>query len=287
MKKNVFILSAAFLMAFAQKSTAQVTGASGSVGLPTLPKGDTKVTNTTVIPQTQYWLRYYNRIIFNEKWILHTELEDRRYFKPNRAYQTMLPRIHMHYILGSGWEVLVGYAHFTNTQPVNSPQQSKTLNVPEERPMVGFEYRQVNKRLEFNHRYWMEERFQHNYNSSTLELTKGYNFILRGRYRLQVQYAIIKKDNLKGMLRLNISNEIFINLSKSAIINTFDQNRFFVGLNYGLSKSFVLEAGWYKIYQASSSTVGTFYNRDAIRVTLQHYIRVKKKENKENIDSNQ
>ncbi len=273
MKKIALLASVSLFFAFTNQATAQVDGGTNVVKLPS---GDKQVTNTTIIPQTQYWLRYYNKLQINDKFMLHTELEDRRYFKPNRAYQTMLPRIHLHYFMGSGWEVLAGFAYFTNTQPTNTPHQASTVNVPELRPMVGFEYKQINKRFEINHRYWMEERFQHNYNSTSLELSKGYQFSLRGRYRFQLQYALIRKETAKGTLRFNFSEEIFINIYKGAIINTFDQNRIFLGLNYGLTRNLILEAGWYKIYQASATTVGTYYNRDVIRVTLTHNMSLKK-----------
>jgi len=277
MKIKILLILFVLIFSLLQKSFSQITSPVNTVSMPS---GQKQITTKTIVPQAQYWLRYYNKFQLSKKWILHTEFEERRYINPSRAYQTMLPRVHIHYFLGNGWEVLLGYAHFTNTQAVNKPHQTPTLNVPEERPMIGFEYKQINKRFEFNHRYWLEERFQHNYTSvsAPTELTKGYNFTLRGRYRLQIQYAIIKKETAKGTLRFNASEEIFINFTKGAVINTFDQNRIFLGLNYGLTKSLILEAGWYKIYQASATTVGQYYDRDALRVTLTHNIQLKKKD---------
>jgi hypothetical protein len=264
-------------------SYAQLTGSSSTVKLP---GKQTSVVGKTTVPQSQVWLRAYNKIQLNDKWTLHTELEVRRYIKPDRAYQTMLPRVHIHRVLGSGWEVLAGFAYFTNTQNTNNPNLTLTVNVPELRPMIGLEYKQTNKRLSINHRYWLEERFQHNYsiNSTDTEagLTNGYNFTLRARYRLQLQYDIIKKATPKGSLKLNVSEEIFLNLAKSGIINTFDQNRIFLGLDYGISNKFILQAGYYGIYQSSSSTVGTFYQRDCLRATIFYNVDMRKKESKIN-----
>jgi hypothetical protein len=274
---KISVLSAIVLLMLFHKSFAQIQGATSTVSLP---KGETSVNSKSIVYQKQIWARLYNRIKFNDKWTLHTEVEVRRYVAPSRAYQTMLPRIHIHRTLGnSGWEALVGVAYFTNTQNVNDPTQRTTVNVPEIRPMIGLDYSQkTTKRLELGHRYWLEERFQHNYNSTTDVLTNGYQFNFRARYRFQAQYAIIKKETSKGTLRINFSDEIFINVSKAAIINTFDQNRIFAGLDYGLSKNFNLQAGYYQIYQASSSTAGKYYRRDALRVTLFYNINASKKD---------
>jgi hypothetical protein len=276
MKQIYFFLILLGLLFLTYKATSQIQGAKGSVSLP--DKGQTSVTQKDIILQKQLWARLYNKIQFNNSWILHTELEVRRYIAPGRAYQSMLPRVHLHHKLGSDWEALVGIAYFTNTQPLNNVTEQIVLNVPEIRPMLGFEYTQkTTGRLNLGHRYWMEERFQHNYNETSMVLSNGYQFNFRARYRLQALYTIIKRENSKGTLKLNVSDEIFLNVTKAAIINTFDQNRIYVGLNYGFNKNFIFEAGYYQIYQASSKIVGKFYINDNIRITLYYNLKVKNK----------
>ncbi|CAM3399346.1 DUF2490 domain-containing protein [Pontibacter korlensis] len=78
-------------------------------------------------------------------------------------------------------------------------------------------------------------------------------------------------------LKIRASDEIIFNAGKRITNNRFDQNRIYVGLNYPVHKSIILEAGYLKWFQQRASG-NQFYSRDIVRVVITHKINLKRKE---------
>ncbi len=115
----------------------------------------------------------------------------------------------------------------------------------------------------------MEERFIHN--SNTKDLTSGYRFNFRGRYQLQLSYVLIDRPDAAGTLSAKVSDEIMFNFGHNIVYNSFDQNRIYAGLNYGISKSIQVELGYLNWFQERSSG-NQYYDRDIVRITIYHKI---------------
>lgn len=239
-----------------------------AIGLTTPLQAQKQITH-----QSQYWLRYYGKYQLSPKSEINLEIDDRRFFKNNRQANWVLPRVTVTYKLGAGWSAGVGFAYYTSTNPAD-PSVFSTITVPELRPHLELDYKQDAADLSINHRFKLEERWTRN--STNNKLTDGYNFKSRFRYQLQLQYPIVKKANAAGALNAKVADEIMLNLGRSVVNNTFDQNRAYVALNYGLSNHFQVELGYMNYFQERSSG-RQYYQRDIARLTLYHSINFYKK----------
>ena len=91
---------------------------------------------------------------------------------------------------------------------------------------------------------------------------------------MQGDYTFWKAEN--RFLKAIVSDEILINAGKSIIKNTFDQNRVYTALQYGANKNIVLELGYLNSFQQRASGID-FFNRDIIRFSFIHKIKLNKK----------
>lgn len=231
------------------------------VGFVPVVQGQKKVTH-----QSQYWVRYFGKYKLSDKWTLNLEVEDRHFFKHGRQANWILPRVGIERKLGAGWKAGGGFTYYTASNPAD-PNASESLTVPELRPHQYLTSDRAVGKLGISHRFQLEERWVHN--SSGDHLTGGYSFKGRFRYRFQLQYPLTRKQSGVGALALKASDEIMLNIGHSIVANTFDQNRVYVALNYGLSKSFQLELGYINWFQERSSG-DQYYNRDNARLTIYH-----------------
>ena len=160
------------------------------------------------------------------------------------------------------------------TYSLQSPQDpNATINVvvPEKRIVQEFNLsNSLSKRLTFQQRLRIDERFIHKNNGK--ELLDGYDFNFRFRYRLQASYRVNKLEAPKATI-LKLSNELMVNAGKNIIYNQFDQNRLYVGIEQGFGKGISAELGYLHWYQQRASG-NQFFDRDIIRFTLNHKIKL-------------
>lgn len=220
------------------------------------------------------WLAYINKIRLSARWSLSTELEDRRYAFPDRQSELILPRVTLTREVGSGWNAGVGVAHFQQSSPDN-PETDIDYVRPEIRPHQELNYSHPlgARRLTLAHRYRLEERFIHKASQEGLE--DGYSFNFRMGYRVQVAFPLTRKDSGRRPLVARAYDELMINLGKSIVQNSFDQNRLGVALNYELKKNIQFQVDFVNIFKQRA---GYQYNNQYVqRFTLLHTIDFRKK----------
>lgn len=229
----------------------------------------------TVTTQRFIWMAYNNKIRFSDRWSLNTEVEDRRYAFPDRQSELILPRIMLTRELGGGWNGGVGVAHFRQSSPEN-PENDIDYVRPEIRPHQELNYIHPlgESRLTLAHRYRLEERFIHKTSQDGLE--DGYNFNFRMRYRVQVSLPLTRKDSGRRPLVAKAYDELMVNLGKSIMNNSFDQNRLGIALNYELGKNLQFQVDFVNIFKQRSA-VYQYYNQYVQRFTLFHTIDLRKK----------
>ncbi|MEJ8802568.1 DUF2490 domain-containing protein [Pontibacter sp. H249] len=222
--------------------------------------------NKQVTHQQLLWFGYHNTLEWPNKWSVNTEIEERRFFNPDKQHQ-FLVRSQLKYTLGKDWNVAAGLAYFL--QSPQNPRATEKLVVPELRPHLQLDYKQQIKKLSITHRYKAEMRFFRN--TANGELADGYNSNYRFRYRIGLEYTVAAIN--RQILKLKVSDEIMLNAGKRIVNNSFDQNRIYGGLNYTLSKSVAVEAGYLKWFQQRSSGI-EYYDRDIVRLVVTHNISV-------------
>ena len=217
-----------------------------------------------VTHQSQYWIRYYGKYNLSSSWGVSLEIDDRRFFKNNRQANWVLPRVILEHKLSDGWRAGAGFTYYNSSNPAD-PDAPIAVTIPELRPHEEFSYIQKAKNLTIGHRFKIEERWTRN--SSGTKLMEGYKFTARFRYQLQFQYPILTGAASGRNLDAKVSDEIMLNIGHSIVANTFDQNRAYVALNYGISRAFQVELGYMNYFQERSS--GTqYYQRNIARLTI-------------------
>ncbi|UAY56992.1 DUF2490 domain-containing protein [Arachidicoccus terrestris] len=223
-----------------------------------------------VTRQSLYWIRYYGKYKLSDNWGLNLEIEDRHFFKNNRQSNWFLPRVAVERKLGKGWAAGAGFSYYLASNPAD-PAMETAVTVPELRPHQYLSASQSLGNLAVSHRFQFEERWIHN--STSTKLTAGYHFQGRARYRFQLKYPLIKQNTAAGTLNAIAFDEILLNLGHNIVANTFDQNRIYFGLNYGISKAFQVELGYLDWFQERSSG-NQYYHRDIARLTIYHDLKL-------------
>ena len=219
--------------------------------------------------QSILWSRYYNQLLLNEKWSLHSEFDNRLFVQPIQE-NLYLIRVQGRYKINDHLETGAGFAYFSVDTQV--PEINPNYSTPEYRGQQDITWKLNRNKVTFTQRFQLEERFIHNTNKD--ERLPGTTFSWRFRYRLQADYTFWKKE--KQLLKAVVSDEIMFNFGKKIIKNTFDQNRIYAALHYGLNSNLAFELGYLNSFQRRASGID-YFNRDIIRFSIFHKIKISKK----------
>ncbi|TDE02542.1 DUF2490 domain-containing protein [Flavobacterium sandaracinum] len=215
------------------------------------------------------WTRYFNQLLLSEKWSLHSEFDNRLFLKPTQENLYVI-RVQGRYKINAHLETGAGFAYFSVDTQV--PEINPDYNTPEYRGQQDLTWKETFGKFGINQRFQLEERFIHNANKEML--LPGTLFSWRFRYRLQAEYTFWKKE--KQLLKAVLSDEIMFNFGKNIIKNTFDQNRIYAAIHYGLNNNVAFELGYLNSFQRRAN--GTdYFNRDIIRISIFHKIKSSKK----------
>lgn len=223
-------------------------------------------TEKNIEHQNLLWTRYYNILTLNNKWSLHSEFDNRIFINPPEKNLRVI-RIHGRYKINNDLDLGAGIAYFAVSTQV--PQATIDFNVPEYRTQQDISWKQVLGKIIVLNRFQVEGRFFHNANKEGL--LQGTTFFWRFRYRLQGEYYFWKKEH--QYLKAIIYDELMINGGKNTMKNTFDQNRIYGALQYGITKNIALEFGGLKSFQQRANGVD-YFDRDIIRFTFFHKINI-------------
>jgi hypothetical protein len=87
-------------------------------------------TEKNIDHQSILWTRYYNQLLINEKWSLHTEFDNRLFLKPVQENLYVI-RVQTRYKINEHLETGIGFAHFSVA--TQNPELSYDFNIPEYR----------------------------------------------------------------------------------------------------------------------------------------------------------
>lgn len=229
------------------------------------------VAQKMITHQSLYWVRYINQLTINEKWTWQNEIDNRRFLKSNRQHHLII-HSRLHYKIFKNSDFAFGFTY--SLQSPQDPNATASLVVPELRPVQEINlYNPLSIRFTLQQRLRIDERFIHKNNE--LILVDGYNFNFRFRYKLQANYEVTKKD-AKNKTVVKIADEVMINAGKNIIYNSFDQNRIYVAVEQGINKHISVELGYLHWFQQRTSGY-QFFERDIVRFTLYHKIKLLKK----------
>lgn len=223
-------------------------------------------TEKNSINQSLLWTRYYNLLELNTKWSIHSEFDNRVFINP-MVQNLFVVRVQGRYKIYDELELGAGFAYFSVA--TQDPEVVSVFNKPEYRGQQDITLKQNLGKINLNHRYQIEERFFQNFDSQGL--TNGTTFAMRFRYKLQGDYAFWKKE--KQFLKAVIADEIMINAGSKTVKNTFDQNRIYAGIRFGINSNLAVEMGYLNSFQQRSTGVD-YFNRDIIRLSIYHKLKI-------------
>lgn len=212
-------------------------------------------------PESVYWLRYQNQMHFSPSLYSNLEIDNRRFFHPDVQTQLIIhSRLHYKF---RRWDFAGGltgsWAYAAQAdRPISHP-------TAEFRPVAEATFEKAMKkwslqqRLRIDNRFIEEDRFG--------DLTDGFEYTMRSRYRVQGKFTLVRKKPSFGELYLRIADEIMLNHRES----TFDQNRIYLTADWAISDRVIFETGYIHIYQKRFGT-GEYLERNVLRITLLHRI---------------
>jgi hypothetical protein len=212
----------------------------------------------------QLWLGYFNQTRLSNRvglWLdVHYRMTDNFIERPFQ----FLFRPAVSYYIKNNLRLQAGYtyvAHF--------PAEGMETTRPEHRGWQQIWWRQEFQGLTTLQWLRLEERFNRKIEND--ELQPGYNFNYRLRYNLSFFIPLKGKSLEPKTPFVAIIDELFINFGERIVYNTFDQNRFFVGIGYQFNPHLNVQAGYMNIFQQEASG-NSYWSTHAFRLFVFHSI---------------
>lgn len=220
------------------------------------------ISQKEVIHQQQVWYRYNLKVPIGDQWQIRQEFDDRNFINPSRQSQ-FLSRTHIERKLGKGWDIALGFAYFEHAQP-QDPNQEYIIR-SELRPSLEIaKQTKLNEDWSLNNRFWLEAR---HFEQADGSHPFG-NF--RIRYKIEIHYAISE------FLDVFAFDEVHFNVGRKIVTNMFEQNRLAAGAQFHVVKNVTFELTYINWFQQQAVTP-LYYNRDILRIALNHVLPVRKK----------
>jgi hypothetical protein len=220
----------------------------------------------TVTSVQQVWTAYCNQSRFSHKWGAWLDLHVRTKEDFFNRFSQAIARAGLTYYLNDATKLTIGDSYVRHFPSDNH----KKISQPEHRPWQQLQWHTSYPRLKTMQWVRLEERFRRKIlNDSTL--AKGNHFNFRVRYNFLLQVPLGNSKIKAGDFSFILNDEVHVNFGKQVVYNTFDQNRFFVGLAYHVNAHDNLQFGYMNVFQQLAS--GTDYrSTHAARVFYFHTI---------------
>ena len=208
----------------------------------------------------QTWTSYFNQSRLTNKWGIWNELQIKTREKYTNQFSNTEATLGSIYYINNNLKLVDGYTLVTTY-----PADGKTMNSYEHRSWQMIQLTTLKPKIKFTQWIRLEERFKSQIINNTT-LGKGFDFSFRTRYNIFVQVPLGKKKYAPGHFSLFTANEIFLNLGGNTPINTFDQDRLFIGGFYHVNKHDNLQFGFTKVYQ-QLATKNNYKTLDVIKLS--------------------
>jgi len=198
----------------------------------------------------QSWISLNNTMRFSNHWGAVADL----HYRANHFFNnpnTYLVRVGLNYWLNDNITITAGAAHFWVAPTANG----WTTYANENRLYQQIQMTSKFGKIGITQRIRNEQRWQEKIVAD--ERTNENKFTNRCRYLCS--FSIPFSEN-KYIPSLFISDEIMLQMGKEVILNTFDQNRIFIGAKQSITSKLSFDIGYMLIDQQKSS--GYQYDRD-------------------------
>ena len=194
-------------------------------------------------PHTHGWYMYFgDHPIKKSRWGVHLEGQWRRHDVVNKWQQSFY-RPAVNYDLTPNVSLTAGVAFADTFRYGKYPAAER---FPEFRIFQQAQLRHSSGRVQFAHRYRLEQRYIGEVSRNEAgdkELTRM-RYENRFRYMFRFTVPLKGQATEKGGLYAAIYNEMMVNFGRNVAANVFDQNRLYGALGYAVGKYNRLETGY-------------------------------------------
>ena len=230
--------------------------------------GSSQTQNEKVInQQTQTWISLNTVTKFNKHWgvVADAHIRTDDFFAKNNFY---FLRGGIRYFVNPSVNITAGYAHLW----LAPSKDTWTTYSDENRIYQQVQWSSKMGNVKMLQRIRNEQRWSEKIVND--EETGENRFSNRVRYLLSFDIPIFKN---KKAPTLSLSDELLIQFGKEMVYNTFDQNRFFIGIKQSINPKWSYDFGYMNVYQQKIS--GFQYDMNHT-IRLFFYLNTSVKENK-------
>jgi hypothetical protein len=186
------------------------------------------------------WFSVNTSARITSKWSVTADVHERRNnFLSNAGFHFL--RAGLTYHISEQLSVNAGYAHLW--MALNHGGYANENRIYQQLQLT------TNKgRLSILQRLRNEQRWQQRISNG--ELLDGYKFSNRVRYLLNLNIRLSKNHHLPSLV---LADELCVQFGKEIVLNTFDQNRFFIGIKQSITKDLCFDTGYMLVNQQKPS----------------------------------
>lgn len=189
------------------------------------------------------WYAYSGTFKLSDKFGIHSEYQFRR-TDVIKDWQQSLLRVGLNYSLHPSAQLRVGYGWIETFPYGEFPINGFGKQYTEHRVFQMVQLVQKVGKVDFSHRFMLEQRFVGKYSDATADRETSFPLLHRMRYLVRMQIPL-KGDEIKDRTPyLAIYDEVFIGFGKNVNQNIFDQNRIGILLGYRFTNTFKLDGGY-------------------------------------------
>jgi hypothetical protein len=199
-------------------------------------------TSKSVTHVQQSWLAYFNQTRLTDKWGFWVDAQLRTREDFTNGVSTTIARVGLTHYLDNATKLTAGYGYITHY-----PANGNGISQPEHRPWQQLQWHTNYRKAKTMQYIRLEERYRRKILNETT-LADGYNFNFRLRYNFLFQLPLTSKANATKTFSFIANDEVHLNFGKQIVYNTFDQNRFFLGLSYHVNNTDNIQLGYLNVF---------------------------------------
>ncbi len=193
--------------------------------------------------QSQSWFSVNSTLKVSSRWAIIADIHTRRtHFMADNSFY--FARTGLQYTIDKNLNITAGYGHFWGYPTTKDWHTVAHENRIYQQVQFSSKWRNVSvlQRLR-NEQRWQQKMVNDQY-SGKLKFTD------RVRYLLSLSIPVFKNKKLPT---LALADELCLQSGKEVVYNTFDQNRFFIGIREQLRPDLSFDMGYMRVFQQKKS----------------------------------
>ncbi|MGE0930231.1 DUF2490 domain-containing protein [Peijinzhouia sedimentorum] len=229
------------------------------------------IAQKVIYPHTVFWNKTEINQIFDNNWGVGLDFVYRRKNELNQGGPFKTPlresiRPWIHYQFNSNSRLSISPIGYMNTNEyIGKIDDFDTPDYHEWRTTIQYLHHQKVANNKIMHTWRYRYEFRHQYQPSI----DDYRYFTRFRFRYRLRYVLTGNDFYKDKTwYAAVSNEIGLNLGKNVTLNTFNQNRLYIGAGYRFLNAARVELRYVNRFRTRGATGFEFDNDQGVMLGI-------------------